>query len=110
LARETGAVVHLQYALTPLAPAHLFAGELATATRLLEEERLIGEATGSPPIGYTEMTLAAWRGREPAASELIEATSRGATARGGGRRVNAATSASSVLAHGLGRHSARRAR
>jgi DNA-binding CsgD family transcriptional regulator len=107
-ARDTGALVQLQYALNSLAAAHLFAGELTTATRLLEEERLIGEATGNPPIGYTEMTLAAWRGREPAASELIEATSREATARGMGRMVNAATSASSVLANGLGRHDAAR--
>jgi DNA-binding CsgD family transcriptional regulator len=107
-ARDTGALVQLQYALNSLAAAHLFAGELATATRLLEEERLIGEASGSPPIGYTEMTLAAWRGREPAATTLIEATSRAATARGVGRMVNAATSASSVLHNGLGRHDAAR--
>ncbi|HEX8134820.1 MAG TPA: LuxR family transcriptional regulator, partial [Actinomycetes bacterium] len=107
-ARDTGALVQLQYALNSLAAAHLFAGELTTATRLLEEERLIGEATGNPPIGYTEMTLAAWRGREAQASALIEATSREATARGVGRMVNAATSASSVLANGLGRHDAAR--
>jgi DNA-binding CsgD family transcriptional regulator len=103
-ARDTGALVQLQYALNSLAAAHLFAGELTAAARLLEEERLIGEASGSPPIGYTEMTLAAWRGREPAASALIEATSREATARGLGRMVNAATSASAVLHNGLGRH------
>jgi DNA-binding CsgD family transcriptional regulator len=103
-ARDTGALVQLQYALNSLAAAHLFAGELNAAARLLEEERLIGEASGSPPIGYTEMTLAAWRGREPAASALIEATSREVTARGLSRMVNAATSASSVLANGLGRH------
>jgi DNA-binding CsgD family transcriptional regulator len=103
-ARETGALVQLQYALNSLAAAHLFAGELSTATRLLEEERLIGEASGSPPISYTEMTLAAWRGREAEATKLIEATSREATARGVGRMVNAATSASSVLHNGLGRH------
>jgi DNA-binding CsgD family transcriptional regulator len=103
-ARDSGALVQLQYALNSLAAAHLFAGELATATRLLEEERLIGAATGNPPIGYTEMTLAAWRGREPAASELIEATSREATERGLSRMLNAATSASSVLCNGLGRH------
>jgi ATP/maltotriose-dependent transcriptional regulator MalT len=54
------------------------------------------------------MTLAAWRGREPAATTLIEATSREATARDVGRMVNAATSASSVLANGLGRHDAAR--
>jgi DNA-binding CsgD family transcriptional regulator len=103
-ARDTGALVQLQYALNSLAAAHLFAGELTTATRLLDEERLIGQATGNPPIGYTEMTLAAWRGREAQASKLIEATSREATARGVGRMVNAATSASSVLYNGLGRH------
>jgi DNA-binding CsgD family transcriptional regulator len=103
-ARDTGALVQLQYALNSLAAAHLFAGELSAAARLLDEERLIGEATGSPPIGYTEMTLAAWRGREPAASALIEAASREATARGVGRMVNAATSATSVLHNGLGRH------
>jgi DNA-binding CsgD family transcriptional regulator len=103
-ARDTGALVQLQYALNSLAAAHLFAGELSAAARLLDEERLIGEATGNPPISYTEMTLAAWRGREPAASKLIEATSREATARGVGRMVNAATSASSVLYNGLGRH------
>jgi len=103
-ARDSGALVQLQYALNSLAAAHLFAGELNAAARLLEEERLIGEASGSPPIGYTEMTLAAWRGREPAALALIEATSREATARGLSRMVNAATSASSVLHNGLGRH------
>jgi DNA-binding CsgD family transcriptional regulator len=108
LARDTGALVQLQYALNSLAAAHLFAGELTTATRLLDEERLIGEARGSPPIGYTEMTLAAWRGREAQASALIETTSREATARGVGRMVNAATSASSVLYNGLGRHDAAR--
>jgi DNA-binding CsgD family transcriptional regulator len=108
LARDTGALVQLQYALNSLAAAHLFAGELTTAARLLDEERLIGEATGNPPISYTEMTLAAWRGREPAASKLIAAVSREATARGVGRMVNAATSASSVLLNGLGRHDAAR--
>jgi DNA-binding CsgD family transcriptional regulator len=107
-ARDTGALVQLQYALNSLAAAHLFAGELTTATRLLEEERLIGEATGNPPIGYTEMTLAAWRGREAQASKLIEATSQEATVRGLGRMVNAATSASSVLHNGMGRHDAAR--
>jgi DNA-binding CsgD family transcriptional regulator len=103
-ARGTGALVQLQYALNSLAAAHLSAGELTTATRLLEEERLIAEATGNPPIGYTRMNLAAWRGREPAASALIEATAREATARGLDRLVNAATHAGAVLDNGLGRH------
>jgi DNA-binding CsgD family transcriptional regulator len=104
LARDTGALVHLQYALNFLAAAHLFAGELTTAARLVDEDRLIAEVTGNPPVGYAAMALAAWQGREPAASELIEATSRAATARGVGRMVSFAAYASSVLYNGLGRH------
>jgi hypothetical protein len=79
-ARETGALVHLQLALNLLAWTHLAAGELATAARLFEEDRLIAEATGNPPVAYNEMMLAAWRGQEAPATELIEATLQEATA------------------------------
>jgi len=108
VARDTGALVHLQFALNFLAITHLLAGELATAARLLDEDRLIAEATGNPPVGYIAMTLAAWRGQEAPASELIEATVQEATARGLGRIVNLAAAASSVLYNGLGRHDAAR--
>jgi DNA-binding CsgD family transcriptional regulator len=107
-ARDTGAPVHLQFALNFLATAHLLAGELTTAARLLDEERLIAEATGNPPIAYVELTHAAWRGQVAQASALIEATSGEATAHGLGRMVNAATYASSVLHNGLGHHEAAR--
>ena len=65
-ARDTGALVHLQYALNFLAMAHLFAGELTTAARLIDEDRLIAEVTGNPPVGYAAMALAAWQGQEAA--------------------------------------------
>jgi hypothetical protein len=100
-ARDTGALVALQLALNLLASTHLVAGELTAAARLLDEDRLIGEATGNPPVAYTELMLAAWRGREAQASALIEATVRAATA--GGLGVIFATYASSVLDNGLGR-------
>jgi DNA-binding CsgD family transcriptional regulator len=105
-ARETGALVHLQLALNLLAWTHLVAGELAMAAQLFEEDRLIAEATGNPPVAYNEMMLAAWRGQETQASELIEATLRQATASGLG--VISATYASAVLYNGLGRHDAAR--
>jgi DNA-binding CsgD family transcriptional regulator len=107
-ARDTGALVHLQYALNFLAMTHLFAGDLTTAAQLIDEDRLIADVTGNPPVGYAAMALAAWQGREPAASELIEASSRAATARGLGRMVSFADYASSVLYNGLGRHDAAR--
>jgi DNA-binding CsgD family transcriptional regulator len=108
VARDAGALVHLQFALNSLAGTHLLAGDLATAAVMIEEDRLIGEATGNPPVAYAEMMLAAWRGQEAQASELIEAILHEPTAPGLGMFVNLATYASSVLGNGLGRHDAAR--
>jgi DNA-binding CsgD family transcriptional regulator len=106
--RDAGALVHLQFALIFLARTHLLAGELATVARLFEEDRLIAEATGNPPVAYTAMTLAAWRGQETYAAELIEAIAREGTARDSGTLINFADYASAVLYNGLGRHDAAR--
>jgi ATP/maltotriose-dependent transcriptional regulator MalT len=106
--RDAGALVHLQFALIFLARTHLLAGELAAVARLFEEDRLIAEATGNPPVAYTAMTLAAWRGQETYAAELIEAIAREGTARDSGTLVNFADYASAVLYNGLGRHDAAR--
>jgi DNA-binding CsgD family transcriptional regulator len=103
-ARDTGALVHLQFALNLLARSHLLAGESEMAALLIEEDRLIAEVTGNPPLRNTEMTLAAWRGQEAQASELIEATSQEATARGWTSNAYARA----VLYNGLGRHDAAR--
>ena len=108
LARGAGALVHLQFALNYLARTHLLGGELATASEMIEEDHLIAEATRNPPVSDTEIMLAAWRGREPAASELIEATTAEATARDQGRLAGFAAYASSVLYNGLGRPDAAR--
>jgi DNA-binding CsgD family transcriptional regulator len=107
-ARDTGALVLLQFGLIFLAVPLLLAGELTTAARLIEEDHLIAEATGNPPVAYTATTLAAWRGQEAPAAELIEATVREATARGQGRLISFADYASAVLNNGLGRHDAAR--
>jgi DNA-binding CsgD family transcriptional regulator len=107
-ARDKGAFRHLQYALNLLARAHLLAGEFAAAAELLDEDRLIADATGNPSAAYATMKLAAWRGQEPEATALIEATMETATARGAGILADAADHASSVLYNGLGRHQAAR--
>ena len=103
-ARDTGALLQLQLALSFLARSHLLAGELATAARLIEEDRLIAEATGNPPLRSVGMTLAALRGQEAEASELIEATLDEAAAHG----WTSNNYASSVLYNGLGRPDAAR--
>jgi DNA-binding CsgD family transcriptional regulator len=104
-ARDTGALVHLQNALSLLAMTDLLAGALTTAAQRIEEERLIAQATGNPRVPYAETLLAAWRGQEAPASDLIQAILREPSA---GGPVNLATYASSVLYNGLGRHDAAR--
>jgi len=105
LAREAGALVHLQFALSFLARSHMLAGDLTAATVTIDEAGLIAEATGNPPLVNAPMILAAWRGDEAHASELIEATSEEAAA----RRWTSNHYARSVLYNGLGRHDAARA-
>jgi DNA-binding CsgD family transcriptional regulator len=100
VAREAGALVHLQFALSFLARSHMLAGELAAASLMIDEAQLIAEATGNPALVNAPMILAAWRGDEAQASELIVATSEEAAA----RRWTSNNYARSVLYNGLGRH------
>jgi len=101
-ARDAGALGHLQFALSFLARNHMLAGELTAAALLIDEARVIAEATGNPPLVSAPMILAAWRGQESEASELIEASFEEA-ARQGWTSNNYARC---VLYNGLGRHDA----
>jgi DNA-binding CsgD family transcriptional regulator len=96
--------MHLAFALNYLARTHILAGELTTAARLVEEDHLIAEATGNPPIADTALMLAAWRGQQREVSELMEVISREATARGVDKLVSLAAYAASVLYNGLGQN------
>jgi DNA-binding CsgD family transcriptional regulator len=105
-ARETGALVHLQFALNYLASAQTAMGELAAAARLMEEDRVIAEATGNPPVALAEMMIATWRGEEDEATALIEAISQASAASGLNLMVDFCGYARSVLYNGLGRYDA----
>jgi DNA-binding CsgD family transcriptional regulator len=107
-ARDMGALVQLQFAISNLGLHHLLAGELGATGRLIEEDRLIAEATGNPPVTYAAMMLAAWQGREQEATGLIDATVQEATGRGTGILAGLAACASAVLDNGLGRYDAAR--
>jgi DNA-binding CsgD family transcriptional regulator len=104
VARDTGALGHLQFALSFLARSHMLAGELSAAAVLLDEARLIAEATGNRAVVNAPMILAAWRGDEAQASELIEASAEEAAT----RRWASNDYARAVLCNGLGRHDAAR--
>jgi DNA-binding CsgD family transcriptional regulator len=104
LARDAGALTLLPLAATYRAGVHVHAGEFAAAAALIEEADAITEATGNAPLGYTSLVLAAWRGREAEALELIEASREDAAARGEGRAITLAEYATAVLYNGLGRY------
>jgi DNA-binding CsgD family transcriptional regulator len=103
-ARDAGALVQLQRAVNVLALNELLAGQLSDAAALVDEDRMVAEITGNPPVGYAAMLLAALRGTEEVASKLIAAARSEASALGQGRIVNVADYASSVMNNGLGRH------
>jgi DNA-binding CsgD family transcriptional regulator len=102
IARDLGALGHLQFALSFLARSHMLAGELTAAALLLDESRLIAESTGGPTLVNAPMILAAWRGDEAQASGLIDASSEEAAS----RRWASNNYARAVLYNGLGRHDA----
>lgn len=106
LAREAGALVQLQFAANFLANYEILAGRLDEATLLVEEDRLVAEATRHPTVGYTAMLLAAFRGEEASARELIAAQTGDEARRERGRIVSFASYATAVLENGLARYEA----
>lgn len=104
LARDRGALVHLQFALNVLASSEMLAGDFASAAALIEEDRVVAQATGNPPIAYTAMLLAAFRGHEAAATALIAGSKDEVWSLGQGRIMTFADYASAVLNNGLGLH------
>ena len=104
VARDTGALVQLQFGLQFLARSHLLGGDLAATGRAVEEERAIAEATGTAPVAYTQMALAAWRGDEALTAELVERERFVASERGIGRLTLFTGYAVSVINNGTGRY------
>jgi hypothetical protein len=104
IAREAGALSELPLALNSRVFVHLFAGELAAAAYLVEEVQAVREATGSNLAPYGALGLAAWRGREGEAGELIEASMSEVVPRGEGIGVTVTRWASALLLNGQGRY------
>ena len=79
-------------------------GDFATAALLIAEADAVTEATGTRVAPYGALVLAAFRGQEAEASELIDATIEEATAGGQGTAVQYAHWADAVVMNGLGRY------
>src|SRR3954447_1888888 len=104
LARKDGALSELPLALSTRAYMLLFAGDLATATSLIDEGLVVTEATGSNLAPYAAMALAAYRGRQSEVSALIEDTIPDVTRRGEGIGIAVAHWTNALLPNGLGNY------
>ena len=104
VARSSGSLVQLQFALNFLANHLIIAGDLRGAAALLDEDRLVARLRGGPAVGYADVILAAFRGEEERTSVLVATTSETAAGDGHGRIVAFAEYAAAVLHNGLGRH------
>src|SRR5580704_16612127 len=103
LARDAGALSELPLAVRSRILLHSHAGELAEGAALIAEAQVVAEATGSQLAPYGATGVAAWRGREAEATELIAANMDGVTSRGEGRGVTSQYSAA-LLYNGLGHY------
>src|SRR5260370_14316674 len=104
LAREAGALGVLPFALNQRAGLHPHDGDLAAAASAMEVAQAITEATGSQLPPYASLGLAALRGRERQALELIDTITRDLVRRGDGVAPTLLQWAKAVLYNGLGRY------
>jgi DNA-binding CsgD family transcriptional regulator len=104
LARETGTLSELALALSARTPILVFCGELSAAASAVADTQSVQEATGISSAPYGALILAAWRGDEREAHQLIESTIREAGARGEGIGLAIAEYARAVLCNGLGQY------
>jgi DNA-binding CsgD family transcriptional regulator/tetratricopeptide (TPR) repeat protein len=104
LARDTGAVAVLPTALISRVGLLLFGGELEAAASLIEEAEAVTAVAGGHLTPYGALGLAALRGREAEAAELIEATREEVVSRGEGSGLGLIHWTRAFLDNGVGRY------
>jgi DNA-binding CsgD family transcriptional regulator len=102
LGRSHGALSELPLALNTWSYVHLFRGELDAAGALIEEARVVLEATGASLTPWGAITLAVLRGREQEVAPMLEAATIDATQRGEGISLTVIAWARALLYNGLG--------
>ena len=104
LVREAGALTVLATALSVSIFVRIFAGELAGAGSLLDEQRIVTEASGGQLAPHAALILTAWQGREAELTALIETTVSEVEARGEGIGLSATQWVNALLHNALGKH------
>jgi DNA-binding CsgD family transcriptional regulator len=104
LAREAGALTVLPVALFQGMTIQLLAGEFAMAASMAQEAGAVARATRNPEGPYGPLLLAAWRGQDAEAGQLVAAATTEMVARGEGQWLTAVHWATAMLNNGLGRY------
>jgi DNA-binding CsgD family transcriptional regulator/tetratricopeptide (TPR) repeat protein len=103
-AREAGALSVFPMSASYRAGVHIHAGEYAEPSALLEEAYAVARATHTALLVQARQIVAAWRGDEARALELIDAGRPEAIASGQGMALSMIECAHAVLLNGLGRY------
>jgi DNA-binding CsgD family transcriptional regulator len=104
LVRDAGALTVLATALSVSIYVQIFAGELAAAASLLDEQKLVTEASGSRLAPHAALILAAWRGREADLQDLVDETIKEVVPRGEGIGLSATQWVTALLHNGHGQY------
>ena len=104
LARDAGALIMLPIAFNMRSTAHLYAGEFTEAASLVAQAESVTEATGSSIAPYGAVALAAYRGQEAQATQLIQTAADDAERRGEGRALSFIGWADAAMYNSLGRY------
>jgi hypothetical protein len=103
-ARDAGALSALPFGLIHRTGVNVLAGEHTVAASLAGEVRAATEATGSSIAPYAALTVAAYKGDEAEATELIEVSKAEVIRRGEGAGLSLVHWAAAVLYNGLARY------
>jgi DNA-binding NarL/FixJ family response regulator len=104
LARRNGALRMMPLALSTQVRLNLLAGDLVAAASLVDEIAAVAEATGRGLPPYSAVALAAFRGHEDEAVELIRAVRAEASGRGEGFALTLVDHGEAILYNGLGHY------
>jgi DNA-binding CsgD family transcriptional regulator len=104
LARESGVTSVLPLGLTIECGCRLYEGDLDNAAVLVDELEAVAEATGTNRPSLGAISLAAWRGREANAIQIMETSTEAAVARGEGFVFTFIAWATALLYNGLGKY------
>ena len=102
LARNRGALSELPLALNSRSYIHLFRGELASASVLIDEARVAVDATSASLTPWGAIALAVLRGHREEASAVLDIATADATQRGEGISLTVLAWARALLHNALG--------